>query len=140
MRRPRKPVGVPRCIAGCLLLLALCQGAPAASPTQDDFSSDRSARLSFSNACAGSTIGAATLPALKTAPPPRYPRAALARGIEGFVEVEFCINEAGKVVDVRVLSASPNGVFEQAVEQALGKRRYASGPARVRQRFRFQRG
>lgn len=64
-------------------------------------------------------------PALPDAPPPvvrvppRYPRRALLRNVEGDVRVVFTINPDGTVSDPRVVSASPPGYFEQAALQAI---------------------
>ena len=45
---------------------------------------------------------------------PRYPPMALNRKIEGSVELAFTIKADGSVSDVRVLSANPPGIFEDA--------------------------
>ena len=45
---------------------------------------------------------------------PRYPPMALNRKIEGSVELAFTIKADGSVTDVRVLSANPPGIFEEA--------------------------
>ena len=74
---------------------------------------------------------------------PQYPVTGLGR--EGEVELEFVINEVGRAVDIKVVSAVPEGVFEQAAMDALslwlyrpielaGKPIAVSG---VRERFRF---
>lgn len=55
---------------------------------------------------------------------PVYPRHALARNLEGYVLVEFTIDALGRVVDVRVIEASPPGVFERAALQAAQRFRY----------------
>ncbi len=50
---------------------------------------------------------------------PRYPRSAVDAGLEGWVEVIFRIRGDGYVEDVRVLDASPRGVFEDAAVHAM---------------------
>lgn len=50
---------------------------------------------------------------------PVYPQTALTRGIEGQVVVEFGLAPDGRVQDLRVISAKPAGVFEQAALQAV---------------------
>lgn len=56
---------------------------------------------------------------------PRYPRAALASGVDGIVEAIFEIDADGRVGNVRILSSSPPGVFEGAAIAALEKWLYA---------------
>lgn len=53
--------------------------------------------------------------------PPRYPRTAARRGIEGVVKVAFTITKQGLVVNPRVLSANPVGVFDKAAIKAVKK-------------------
>lgn len=55
---------------------------------------------------------------------PRYPKRAEAKGLQGELLVEFEIDTEGKVNDARVIHASPQGVFDRAVLQALYKNRY----------------
>lgn len=45
---------------------------------------------------------------------PRYPGRALSRGIEGFVELRFDVNEMGATSNIEVVRAEPVGVFEDA--------------------------
>ncbi len=56
----------------------------------------------------------AAIVALQT-PQPDYPRAALVAGTKGEVVAEISINGAGEVTGVRIISASPRGVFEKSV-------------------------
>lgn len=56
---------------------------------------------------------------------PRYPRMALQRGIEGHVKLAFTINRAGAVENIRVLEASPPGVFEREARSAAARWRFA---------------
>lgn len=55
---------------------------------------------------------------------PNYPRAALAREIEGYVVVRFTIDELGRVVEPVVVDADPAGVFERSALAAIAKYRY----------------
>lgn len=55
---------------------------------------------------------------------PQYPTRAAERGIEGFVIVEFDVNETGAVVDPEVLVSVPDGVFDRASLRALERWRY----------------
>ena len=51
----------------------------------------------------------------------QYPRRAVRYGIEGHVEVAFDINEDGEVVDLRVVEAKPQLVFDKAAPQYIKK-------------------
>ena len=46
--------------------------------------------------------------------PPQYPRNALSRGIEGWVDIVFGVDERGLVRDVKVRDADPPGLFDRA--------------------------
>jgi len=78
-------------------------------------------------------------------PPADYPPRARARGIEGWVEVQFTVTADGATRDPVVIGASPAGVFDQAVLDSIAKWRYeprrvAGAPVdqRVQLRVRFQ--
>lgn len=79
-------------------------------------------------------------------PKPAYPPQALARGIEGYVVLEFTVTAAGTTRDPRVLEASPAHVFDAAALAAAREFRYqpriqAGAPVEVpgvRSRIRFQ--
>jgi TonB family protein len=75
---------------------------------------------------------------------PAYPVRAASRGTEGWVEVEFTVASDGSTRDAVVLDASPKGVFDDAVLNAVRHWRYeprivAGKPAdqRVKARLRF---
>ena len=56
--------------------------------------------------------------------PPRYPRTARLRRIEGFVEVEFTVEADGSTADIRIVEAQPAGIFERAARRAIGRWRF----------------
>lgn len=56
--------------------------------------------------------------------PPDYPPRALARGIEGWVQVQFTITETGAVKDAKVVAAQPRGVFDEAALRSIARWRY----------------
>ncbi len=60
--------------------------------------------------------------------PPNYPRAAERRGIEGYVILEYTVLADGKVEDVIVVDATPEGVFDKAALNAVQKWLYKEGP------------
>ena len=72
-------------------------------------------------------------------PPPRYPPLALARGLEGSVDVAFVIQPDGSVAGERVVDATPPGVFDRSALAAVAGYRFeASGrhvPSQVTLRF-----
>ena len=73
---------------------------------------------------------------------PIYPQDALARGIEGQVMVEFDLATDGSLMDLRVISAQPADVFDQAAIQAMRGWKYmppsdALMPRRYRQTLVF---
>jgi protein TonB len=55
---------------------------------------------------------------------PAYPRAALRRGVEGSVLLEFSVDGSGNVVSPRVIESTPRGVFDAAALEALSKWKY----------------
>lgn len=74
----------------------------------------------------GMSIGMADnimIPLIRTAA--NYPQRALARGIEGFVELSFTVNELGNVEDPVVTYAEPQGVFDRAALQSIERWKYS---------------
>lgn len=55
---------------------------------------------------------------------PTYPRSALARGIEGYVLVEFCVTETGSVRDPYVVLAEPPTIFNRSAINAASRFKY----------------
>lgn len=55
---------------------------------------------------------------------PQYPRKALSRGIEGWVQVEFTISKVGTVENPIVIDADPPGIFNRAALKAVAKWKY----------------
>ncbi len=55
---------------------------------------------------------------------PRYPPRAQARGVEGWVYLEFTITPAGTTTDIVVLDSDPKGYFERAAVNAVKKYKY----------------
>ena len=76
---------------------------------------------------------------------PVYPARAAARGTEGWVDIQFTVAADGTTRDATVVDASPAGVFDDAVLDAVRRWRYqpqvVSGAAvdqRVKLRLRFE--
>jgi TonB family protein len=64
---------------------------------------------------------------------PEYPAAAQARGLRGYVEVEFTVTPAGTVEGARVVTAEPRNVFDAAALASVTRRRYAQDAERAPQ-------
>ncbi len=56
---------------------------------------------------------------------PEYPKRALERGLDGWVVIEFDVNEAGLVENAHVVSARPRLIFDQSALAAVKRFRYA---------------
>jgi protein TonB len=59
-----------------------------------------------------------------TATEPVYPPAALRDRVEGWVEVDFTVTEAGVVREIDIVAAEPRGIFEAAATAAVGEWRF----------------
>jgi len=72
-------------------------------------------------------------------PQPAYPPEALRSGTTGSIEVEFVVNRDGSVSDVRVVKATPRGVFERGVQTTVRKWQFQplDEPRTVRRNFNF---
>ena len=55
---------------------------------------------------------------------PRYPSRALSRGIEGWVLMEFAIDELGLAVNPVVIESDPPGIFDRAALSAVKRWKY----------------
>jgi len=55
---------------------------------------------------------------------PEYPAAALQKGIEGWVQVEFTIDANGTIIQPTIIGHSPSRIFDRSVLTALKKSRY----------------
>jgi protein TonB len=56
---------------------------------------------------------------------PLYPQGPAARGVEGWVKVQFSITATGAVADLEVVDSSPKGAFEEATLDAVRRWRYS---------------
>ena len=76
--------------------------------------------------------------------PPTYPSRALAKGQEGFVDVQFDVTAAGKTDNVIVLRSEPEGYFESAAVRAIKRWKYlpdeerAGEPVTLQERISFR--
>lgn len=62
------------------------------------------------------------LPIVKVAP--AYPQRAVTRGIEGYVLLEFTVDQTGRVEAPKVVESDPPGVFDREALRAVLKFRY----------------
>jgi protein TonB len=85
---------------------------------------DLRAALATAQAAATTAAAAPKLPPLKMTRPPRpkYPTAA--KGVEGWVRVEFYVTPEGRTERVRVLSSEPAGLFDAAAITAMEGARF----------------
>lgn len=60
-----------------------------------------------------------------------YPRRALQRGIEGYVELEFTVTAAGTTADIAVKDSKPSKIFDKAAIKAIKKLKYEPQPQDV---------
>lgn len=73
---------------------------------------------------------------------PVYPQAALKRGVEGRVVLEFSLSADGGVSNLQLISSTPAGIFEKAAIDAMRGWQYAlpdaaAGGRRYRQTMAF---
>jgi protein TonB len=71
--------------------------------------------------------GTPTAPVATKREIPSYPKGAQKRGIEGWVLLEYTVDENGNVVSPRVIESSPPGVFDSAALQALTAWKFTPG-------------
>jgi protein TonB len=95
---------------------------PNASATKNSFAADIQADTGLSGGLNLDSGDGDYLPIVKVAAV--YPRRAQARGIEGYVVVEFTVTKTGAVTSPVVVQAEPEGVFERAALDAVVKFKY----------------
>jgi len=82
------------------------------------------AALANSQQAAATAAAAPKLPPLKMTRPPRPKYPASAKGVEGWVRVEFYVTPEGHTERVRVLSSEPAGLFDAAAIAAMEGARF----------------
>jgi protein TonB len=85
--------------------------------------------LSVTPVSAGEMASGISAPSPVKRESPAYPRGAQKRGIEGWVLLEYTVDENGDVTSPRVIDSSPPGVFDSAALEALMEWKYA--PAKM---------
>jgi periplasmic protein TonB len=80
------------------------------------------AELSVDAGLSGGSGDGEYLPIVKVAP--NYPRRAAAKGIEGYVVVEFTVTSLGTVADPVVVESDPADIFDREALAAVKKFKY----------------
>ena len=118
VQKPAKPKEPPPPMANP----PMQQSNPNATATKSSFAADIQADTGLSGGLNLDSSDGDYLPIVKVAAV--YPRRAQARGIEGFVVVEFTVTKTGAVTSPTVVHAEPEGVFERAALDAVVKFKY----------------
>ena len=85
---------------------------------------DLRAAVASAQTAAATAAAAPKLPPLKMTRPPRPKYPASAKGVEGWVRVEFVVTPEGRTERVRVLSSEPAGLFDAAAIDAMESARF----------------
>jgi protein TonB len=96
--------------------------SPQSATSGMNFGADVVADISLDGGLALASGDGEFLPIVRVAAV--YPRRALQRGIEGYVDVEFTVSKLGSVTNPVVTQASPAGIFDQAALDATLKYKY----------------
>jgi len=146
VRHPAEPAPIPPATSADAPEPPAQGEAPPQS--RDEVSTEQPSTPASAPAGTGPTTGALIEREYRalSRPEPAYPPQALARGIEGYVVLEFTVTAAGTTRDLRVLEASPRNVFATAALAAAREFRYqpriqGGAPVDVpgvRSRIRFQ--
>ncbi|MEO8061488.1 MAG: TonB family protein [Pseudomonadota bacterium] len=85
---------------------------------------DLRASVASARQAVATAAAAPKLPPLKMSRPPRPKYPAAAKGVEGWVRVEFYVTPEGRTERVRVLSSEPAGLFDAAAIAAMEGARF----------------
>jgi protein TonB len=85
---------------------------------------DLRAAVATAQQAVATAAAAPKLPPLKMTRPPRPKYPASAKGVEGWVRVEFYVTPEGRTERVRVLSSEPAGLFDAAAISAMEGARF----------------
>lgn len=58
---------------------------------------------------------------------PEYPQAARRQRVEGWIKIQFVVDEQGRVGQIEVLAAQPQGMFEPSVRRCVVGWRFKAG-------------
>ena len=79
--------------------------------------------------CASTDIREATILENNAAPiacssAPRFPIAAIKKNLEGWVMLDFSLDQSGYPIDMKVVDASPEGYFEESAMESISSCRF----------------
>ena len=120
-RKPQKPAK-PKAPPPLMVQPQMAQVNPNAQVINRSFIADVALNGGLSGGLSLAGGDGDYLPIVKVAP--IYPRRAQARGIEGFVIVEFTVTKTGAVRDAEVVIAEPENIFNRAALEAVLKFKY----------------
>ena len=110
--KPEPPALPPEMVVPKFALVDTGGGHPTISPPPKDSGATPNP----------SAVEGEMLPILTV--PPEYPQRMLSRGTEGWVVVEFTVDELGRVIEPRVLESFPGRGFDQAALKAVLRYKY----------------
>jgi len=124
VKKERKPVKPqkPKAPPPSVVQPQLTQASGNVGTVSNQFSAKIDMDSSLSGGLALDSGDGDYLPIVKVAPV--YPRRAQARGIEGYVIVEFIVTTNGSVRNPIVIEAQPEGIFDRAALDAAAKFKY----------------
>ncbi|MBC8026026.1 MAG: TonB family protein [Steroidobacteraceae bacterium] len=85
---------------------------------------DLRASVATAQQAVAAAAAAPKLPSLKMTRPPRPKYPTSAKGVEGWVRVEFYVTPQGRTERVRVMSSEPAGLFDSAAVEAMEGARF----------------
>jgi protein TonB len=120
-RKPQKPAK-PKTPPPPMQAPQMQQANPNANAISTNFTADVQSNMGLTGGLNLASGDGDYLPIVKVAPV--YPRRAQARGIEGYVIVEFIVTKNGSVRDAIVVEAKPESIFDRAAIDAALKFKY----------------
>jgi len=120
-RKPQKPAK-PKEPPPPMQQPQMQQANPNAEATMSSFTADIQMDAGLAGGLSLDSGDGDYLPIVKVAP--IYPRRAQARGIQGFVVIEFTVSKNGSVINPVVIKAKPENIFDRAALDAVLKFKY----------------
>jgi protein TonB len=120
-RKPQKPAK-PKAPPPPMVAPQMQQNNPNSEALSTSFAAEIQIDAGLSGGLSLDSGDGDYLPIVKVAP--IYPRRAQARGIAGYVIVEFTVTKNGSVKDPMVVEANPESLFDRAAMNAVLKFKY----------------
>ncbi|MBA6223822.1 energy transducer TonB [Colwellia sp. MB02u-18] len=121
-RKPQKPAKPKEPPPPPMVVPQMQQNNPNSETLSTSFAADIQIDAGLSGGLSLDSGDGDYLPIVKVAP--IYPRRAQARGIAGYVIVEFTVTKNGSVKDPVVVEANPESLFDRAAMDAVLKFKY----------------